>query len=126
MTPLLSAAAWSWEWQPAAAIHNAASRHGIIHLSVFICDLLEVSEMRARLRLAASTLKEPAAVDLRGSKSRTSTGARFGKIRANPGSLLRCHCFPPDEAPSIPEPEAPRPPSLLGTGIRIYLQGEWG
>jgi hypothetical protein len=59
MTPLLSAAAWSWEWHPAAAIHTATNRHGIIHLSIFICNLLEVSEMQARPRQAASTLKEP-------------------------------------------------------------------
>src|ERR1700680_2817920 len=52
MTPLLSAAAWSCEWHPAAAIDTAANRHGIIHLSVFICNLLEVSEMRARTRLS--------------------------------------------------------------------------
>src|SRR5258708_4175088 len=104
MTPLLSAAAWSWEWQPAAANHTAAHRHGIIHLSVFICNLLEVSEMRALPRQAASTLMEPAASDLKGSKSRTSTGACHGKIHANPGPI----------------------PSLRSAGIRIYLQGEWG
>src|SRR5258708_3262935 len=84
MAPLLSAAAWSCEWQPDAAIDTAANRQGIIHLSVFMCNLLEVSEMRARPKLAAGQVKEPGGGGRR--RGGVDLGEAFGAGAAGAGA----------------------------------------